>query len=142
MKKILRVVLSSLTLASLISCGVSQPEIKNSNSEKTIDNPSSASISSDITEEPSSISSIDSSIETYYHVIFKNYDETILEEIDVKEGEEAIYSGETPTKEEDDEFTYEFEGWDQDLANIQSDVTTYAQYTATGKEGWGPIIWF
>ena len=128
MKKILRVVLSSLTLASLISCGPNQPS-KTENSESKPDS-----------SEASLISSIDQ--DTYYHVVFKNYDETILEEIDVKEGEEAIYSGETPTKEEDDEFTYEFEGWDQDLTNIQSDVTTYAQYTATGKEDWGPIIWF
>ena len=128
MKKILRVVLSSLTLASLISCGPNQP----SNAENSESKPDSS--------EASLISSIDQ--DTYYHIVFKNYDESVLQEIDVKEGEEAIYSGETPTKEEDDEFTYEFEGWDQDLTNIQSDVTTVAQFNAVAKEDWGPIIWF
>ena len=75
---------------------------------------------------------------------FINDDEakTILYEIDVLEGQEAIYSGETPTKEEDDEFTYEFQGWDVDLKVITSEVTTKATYKAVAKENWGPIIWF
>ena len=80
--------------------------------------------------------------ETHYHVIFLNYDETVLYEVDVLEGNEAQYLGETPIKPEDDEFTYEFSGWDVDLTNIQSDVTATAQYTYTAKENWGSIIWF
>ena len=81
---------------------------------------------------------------TYYHVVFQNYDETVLLEIDVLEGNEAVYSGETPTKPEDDEFTYEFEKWDQEdnLKAVTSDVTTKAVFKATAKENWGPIIWF
>ena len=118
MKKFLGLLLSSLAVITLASC--TDPK---QSSDSKADNPSSV-------------------VEIYYHVTFVNYDDALLYEVDVKEGEAATYSGETPTKEEDDEFTYEFEGWDQDLTNIQSDVTTYAQYTATGKEGWGPIIWF
>ena len=77
-------------------------------------------------------------------MVFQNYDETVLLEIDVLEGNEAVYSGETPTKPEDDEFTYEFEKWDQEdnLKAVTSDVTTKAVYKATAKENWGPIIWF
>ena len=65
----------------------------------------------------------------------------MLEEKDVLAGSEATYSGQTPVKSEDDEFTYEFKGWDKDLKNIQADVTTKAEYKAVAKEGWGEIIW-
>ncbi|MBQ8141601.1 MAG: hypothetical protein IJ194_00370 [Bacilli bacterium] len=77
-----------------------------------------------------------------YHVIFQNYDLTILYETDVNEGEDAVYDGKTPTKEEDDEFTYEFKGWDKELTNIQEDITFTAQYNSIPKEDWGPIHWF
>ena len=56
----------------------------------------------------------------------------------------AYFSGKIPTKEEDDEFTYEFQGWDKEdeLLAVSSDITTKAVYKATAKENWGPIIWF
>ena len=112
--------------------------VSSSSSEQSSSNPSSNPSSS--SEEPSS--SVPTP--TYYHVVFQNYDETVLLEIDVLEGNEAVYSGETPTKPEDDEFTYEFEKWDQEdnLKVVTSDVTTIAVYKANAKENWGPIIWF
>ena len=151
MKGNLRILLSSVVLFSLISCGATKQTSSNSNEET----PSSI-IPISITEVPSSDSSIEpssivdssseesSSIpeETYYHVTFLNYDESLLYEVDVLEGTEAIYLGETPTKPEDEEFSYEFKGWDQDLTNILSDVTTKAEYSYTAKENWGSIIWF
>ena len=76
-----------------------------------------------------------------YHVTFLNYDDTLLYEVDVIKRHEAVYGGETPTKEEDDEFTYEFDGWDQDLSHILSDVTTRAKYKYKAKVEWGPINW-
>ena len=113
MKKVFKIRLSSFALFALISC-VDKSGNENSNS---------------------SISPV------YYHVVFKNYDEAVLSEIDVLQGTEAVYSGETPTKAEDDEFTYEFDGWDQDLSNIQADVTTLATYKEVAKVPWGPIDW-
>ena len=53
-----------------------------------------------------------------------------------------MYSGETPTREEDDEFSYEFDGWDEDISNVTHDMTTMAVYRYTAKEDWGEIIWF
>lgn len=100
---------------------------------------SSANSSSSSSSSPSS-SSIHQDV--YYTVTFLNYDETPLQEVRVLEGEEAHYTGATPTREEDDEFKYEFDGWDRDLKNIQSNVTTKATYKYVAKENWGPITWF
>lgn len=77
----------------------------------------------------------------YYHVTFVNYDDSVLYEVEVREGREAIYQGETPTKPDDDEFKYEFEGWDKDLTSINAEVTAKATFKYIAKEPWGPIIW-
>ena len=134
-KKNLLVVLSSFAIFSLISC----------NEPKHIDNGSSSdpiSSSENVVIASSDVSSSSIENETYYHVVFVNYDESVLYEVDVLKGSEALYSGEAPTKEEDDEFTYEFIGWDKELTDIQSNTTFTAQFKAVAKENWGPIIWF
>ena len=133
MKKRLSLLLSSFVIFSLISCNTPQEQSKQESSKEDSNNP--ILISSEID------SSALSSIEVFYHVTFVNYDESVLYEYDVLEGSEATYSGEDPTKEEDDEFTYEFDGWDKDLTNIQSDTTFVAQFKAVAKESWGPIYW-
>lgn len=134
MKKNLLVILSSFAIFSLISC--SEP--------KYIDNGSSDPISGseNVVIASSDVSSSSIENETYYHVVFVNYDESVLYEVDVLKGSEALYSGEAPTKEEDDEFTYEFIGWDKELTDIQSNTTFTAQFKAVAKENWGPIHWF
>ena len=128
---------SSSSVSSVVSSS-SSIHVSSSSQEQSSSIPVSSASST--SEEPSS--SVPTP--TYYHVVFQNYDETVLLEVDVLEGNEAVYSGETPTKPEDDEFTYEFEKWDQEdnLKVITSDVTTKAVYKATAKENWGPIIWF
>ena len=78
----------------------------------------------------------------YHHVTFVNYDDSVLYETDVVEGRAATYQGETPTQPDDDEFKYEFDGWDKDLSHIFSDVTTKATFKEVAKVPWGPIIWF
>lgn len=77
----------------------------------------------------------------YHHVTFVNYDDSVLYETDVVEGRAVTYKGETPTKPEDDEFKYEFEGWDQNLSPIMTDVTIKAKYKEIAKVPWGPIEW-
>ena len=128
MKKVFKILFSSFALFSLIAC----VDINNDSSSEN-------KISSSSIEAPSSSSLIPQ--EVYYHVTFLNYDETKLYEIDVLEGHEAVYSGETPTKAEDDEFTYTFKGWDKDLSSINADVTTKAEYNYVPKVNWGPINW-
>ena len=119
----------------------SSPGVPSLDTSSTVSSSSNEeTTSSGSSEEPSSSASEQN--DTYYHVTFVNYDDTVLYEVDVLEGHEAIYSGETPTKEADDEFTYEFDGWDKNLSSITSDVTTKATYREVAKEGWGGLIWF
>ena len=119
MRKVLKVLLTSIALFSLAGCVDSKEKTSSGND----------------------LSSSSLPQEVYYHVTFVNYDESTLYEVDVLEGSEAVYGGETPIRAETDEFTYEFIGWDQDLLQISADVTTKAQYNPVPKEpGWGPII--
>ncbi|MBE6136273.1 MAG: hypothetical protein E7181_03305 [Erysipelotrichaceae bacterium] len=79
-----------------------------------------------------------------YHVTFQNYDGTTLYETDVGEGGNAIYVGDTPTREGTDTVSYTFKGWDKDCSSVTSDLTVTATYYAVEKDsdsGWGSIRW-
>ena len=87
-------------------------------------------------------SSSESSIATYYHVKFVNYDDSLLYEVDVLEGNAATYVGETPTREGTDTVTYTFKGWDKDYSSVTSDLTVVATYYSVSGDtetGWSPI---
>jgi hypothetical protein len=145
---------SSSSQPSSISSSEAPSQISKSSAPSSSEVPSSSqsSSSSEVPSSNQSSSSKPTSSESssspsehigiYYHITYKNYDGTILEEKDILEGSEAIYTGETPTREDDEEYTYEFIGWDKenDLKVVSADITATAQFKATGI--WGPIIWF
>lgn len=133
MNKLTQLILSSIAIVLLVSCGPMKTSDKSTSEEES----TSVSISS--SEEPLTASASDG---TYFHVTFLNYDDSLLYEVDVLDGESATYEGETPFKPEDDEFTYEFVGWDKDLSSINSDTIAKAQFEAIAKENWGSISWF
>ena len=146
--KVLKVLFSTFALLALVSCASNTDSFSSSqggNPSSSADT-SSAEPSTSSTNSSSSSSSNPSSSsvhqDVYYTVTFLNYDETPLQEVRVLEGEEAHYTGATPTREEDDEFKYEFDGWDRDLKNIQSNVITKAKYKYIAIENWGPVHWF
>lgn len=154
MKKTFKALLSIFALFSLIACGNKQSKSEISSSNESIVSSSISSSQEEISSTYETISSqnntsVDSNEssrkeETYYHVIFVNYDDNVLYETDVLEGEEAIYVGEIPTREEDEQCTYSFNGWDIDLTSIVSDVTAKATYFEIAKAdngSWDPIIW-
>ena len=133
MNKLTQLILSSIAIFMLVSCGPMKT------SDKSISEEESTSVSISSSEEPLTTSASDG---TYFHVTFLNYDDSLLYEVDVLDGEAAIYQGTTLIKPEDDEFTYEFIGWDKDLSSINSDTIAKAQFEAIAKENWGSISWF
>lgn len=114
-KRIVKLLISSLALFSMIACTGSEPEDSS---------------------EPSS------SAPTYYTVIFKNWDESVLREMHIIEGHEAKYTGKTPEREFDGVYIYTFVGWDkaEELKSVTTDLVVYAVYDAV-MEQWSPIYW-
>ena len=72
----------------------------------------------------------------YYTINFKNWDGTVLSTVLVDPDEVPAYDGEEPTKEEDDHFTYEFAGWDDDVVAATEDKSYTAVFNRIHKDGW------
>ena len=64
----------------------------------------------------------------YYDVTFVDYNETVLLETKVKEGEVPTFTLTNPTRSKDSDYYYEFSGWTPDLGEIHSNMTYVAQY--------------
>ena len=59
---------------------------------------------------------------------FENEDGTLLESKQVMGGIVPIYTGETPTKPANAQYTYTFAGWDKDLVPVTGEETYTAKY--------------
>ena len=70
---------------------------------------------------------------TYYTITFMDWNGIVLQSSQVPEGEMPVYNGTTPTKPEDDNYTYTFSGWLPTIVAATANVTYIAQYTATKK---------
>ena len=68
-----------------------------------------------------------------YDISFINYDGTPLQSGKVEYGLVPKYTGATPTKPADEQYTYTFSGWNTEIEAVTGDVTYTATYTATFK---------
>ncbi len=69
-----------------------------------------------------------------YDVIFKDWDGRVLQNDPFSYGEKPVYSGELPTREADEDYTYEFAGWDPEINEntvVTGDMEFTAKYSAT-----------
>ena len=101
-----------------------------STSGDTTSNPSSSA------EAVSSTSSKDSggssTVEKTYTITWKNSNGTVLEtDKNVKEGSMPSYDGETPTKADEDRYTYTFKGWSPTVKAVSKNQTYVATYEST-----------
>ena len=74
------------------------------------------------------------SIYIEYRVKFVNDDGKLISQKDDYHYGDEVIAPETPTKAEDDEYTYTFAGWDKEITTVKKNVTYTATYTKTAKE--------
>ncbi|MBR5947341.1 MAG: InlB B-repeat-containing protein [Clostridia bacterium] len=55
-------------------------------------------------------------------------------------GETPTYNGEEPTKPEDDEYTYNFIGWDPDISPVEGDITYTAVFDPVEKPNYSVVF--
>lgn len=67
-----------------------------------------------------------------YTVIFADHDGTVLSEKTYYKGD-GVTVPEDPQREEDDEYTYTFTGWDKEITAVSGDTTYKAVYERTEK---------
>ncbi|MCR5373614.1 MAG: InlB B-repeat-containing protein, partial [Solobacterium sp.] len=61
-------------------------------------------------------------------ITFVDEDGTVLQESEVAAGRTPEYTGDTPTKEADKDYTYTFDTWDPEITTVTDDATYTAVY--------------
>ena len=69
-----------------------------------------------------------------YNVTWENYDGTVLKTDSVEYGTIPVYTGETPVKEANAQYSYNFTGWEQEIVAVTGDVTYTAKFSETVNE--------
>lgn len=64
----------------------------------------------------------------YYNVRFVNYDNNLLYETKIKEGDTPIYSSSNPTRSNDENYSYTFKGWNPSIGKVYGDTTYVATF--------------
>ncbi len=77
------------------------------------------------------LSFLDEDIVSTHIVQFCDEDGSLLAEVTVKDGEEAVFPYPLPTKEADEQYEYTFERWSEDVTAVTDDMTVRAVYSET-----------
>ena len=68
-----------------------------------------------------------------YEIKFINTDGTVLQSSSVPSGDTPTYTGTTPTKTEDEQYTYTFSGWTPTIVPVTGDATYTAVFDKIAK---------
>ena len=68
-------------------------------------------------------------------ITWKNENGSVLDTDTILKGSVPQYTGEDPKKNENKHYSYEFKGWDKELAAVSEDTVYIAQFTSVGKNG-------
>ena len=68
-----------------------------------------------------------------FTINWKNYDGSILKTDHVNEGTMPSYDGITPTKADDEQYTYTFTGWSPEVHKADKDEDYIAKFSSTAK---------
>ena len=66
----------------------------------------------------------------FYTITFKDYDGTVLQTSSVKKGETPAYNKSNPSRENDENYSYTFSGWQPTLTKVSEDTNYIAAYTS------------
>ncbi len=115
MKNLFLHTLSLLAILCIGSCSASQPI------SDTDSNDNYGDIEDDST-----------SIDKYYTITWNNYDGTLLEKDErVLEGTIPTFDSKTPTRNDDEQFKYTFDGWTPEIIPVSGDAIYTAKYIST-----------
>lgn len=67
---------------------------------------------------------------TSYTILFVNWDNALLQTLNVTEGELPVYTEATPIRPDDEQYTYTFIGWTPEIVAAIADATYTATYEA------------
>jgi len=129
-KKAIRFISTSILcfvlLFVIVSCAGTGTTDTNTNN---IDNPTT-NITGNVDESTNTIDTSNPVEDEYFTITFKDYDGSILQTSSVKKGEMPEYEKEEPVREEDDDYSYKFNGWNPTISLVDGEAT----YTATYLE--------
>ena len=69
-----------------------------------------------------------------YTVTWQNEDGTVIKSVKLDYGTIPAYSGDTPSKQGDAQFSYAFKGWDPEPSKVTGDATYTAQFEQSTNE--------
>lgn len=69
--------------------------------------------------------------DNYFIITFKDYDGSVLQTESIKEGETPTYNESEPTRDNDEDYSYTFNGWIPTLGKVTANTTYTATYLKT-----------